>query len=60
MPKEVLINSMNVNHEPKITNYGVGKLINSGAIACSCRLVLGHFESHVRNPELISASLGSL
>jgi len=32
IPREVLINSINDAYAPKITNAGVGKLNNSGAI----------------------------
>jgi len=41
---------MNITHESKITNYCVGRLINSGAIACICRLEFGYFESYEQHP----------
>jgi len=36
-------------YAPKITNAGVGKLNNSGAIACACCLGVGDFESHIHS-----------
>jgi len=48
---------MNGKLASKITNYSVAKLINSGAIAHACRLVLGDFTSQFAHPYLISTSL---
>jgi len=45
----VLINSMHGVYAPKITNAGVGKLNNSGAITCACRLGVENFESHIHS-----------
>jgi len=47
--REVLINSMHGVYAPKITNAGVGKLNNSGAITCACRLGVENSESHIHS-----------
>jgi len=49
LPKEVLINSMNATYASKITNTGVSKLSNSGAITYAYRLGVGDFESHIHS-----------
>ena len=48
-PREVLINSMHGVYAPKITNAGVDKLNNSGAITYASRLGVENFESHIHS-----------